>query len=570
MTAQNESGQSGDNERRAREAFRSILPPNERARQIMEETNRIKEYELKKLIGEGGFGVVYRAHKPGMEDVAIKVFKWDINADGGLRYEVFQREAQTLIKLENARNIVRVRDFGAYDDSLPYLITSFFDGRDLQKWLRPSGASAVEERLEPHEIRRIMLGVLIALEDVHQLTDKQIIHGDLTPSNILVNRINEKNPEIRVVDWGIARLQKADDDAAQTGAVTHAIMAAQTPKKYASPEMILQQPLTPASDLFQLALVAHELLTGEKYWENGLMASKMPFFNWGIKRALRKALEWDPSKRYKRASRFRFALRHPFASWLLERWYSWIGLFLFVFAVVVSVRNATLSHELSLATSRPATTSEPQALPGPFDNVKQMYNDYFKDPSPRNRDDAETQAQTFLDENKPRDRYPILDRQREKVSEVKDWLELTKTPWGIRLTVARLEAYDRIFVAPWLFHKKDVKLTIGVKQKGSWKEGWPKEPSGKADPTYPLPPDQQSVQLNCTYGDTICIYYSVDGDNEFTREFELLRGKPGWDNLWELKAKAESQGGFVFDKDDYKIKCSFELPPNFRAPPEPE
>lgn len=587
--ANHEHEQKSDGEK-ARRAF-LLLDPEERARSIMDETSMIGGYELMEKIGEGGFGVVYRAHKNGLGDVAIKVFKTHIDDETDPRYQAFAKEAQALIQLENVRNVVRGRDFGLYDDSLPYLVTSFFQGDDLRQWLKPIG-NDWKNRLTPVDVRRIMLGALTALADVFEQTAKEVIHRDLTPGNIIVKNVHQENAEVRVLDWGIARLRVASNaSTAQPGSVTQALMAAQTPDRYASPEMLLRQPLTPASDCFQLALVAYELLTGKEYWKDGWIASAMPSRKWGIRRALRKALEWSPSRRFSSASRFRFAVQHPILSWFRDYWRAWIvafgggALIVAVMSLLVTQLVTQLGHKdlqltknakdiESLETKNKDLKREYNKLleaktgagneRAEFEDCRGEYKSFLTGPNEVTRKAALNQCAKFIRE------WPNGNAGRQGlVNNWKNWLDTVKAPWRLRLTVDMLEAYDGILGSGW-YHEKDVKLTIGVKQNGDWKKGMPKERVGKAGPSFALPQYLQLVKLNCTYGDTICIYYSVDGDREFTREFELLRGKPGWDDLRKLKAQSETQDSWVYDNKDYKFRCQLQVPEEFQAPPELE
>jgi eukaryotic-like serine/threonine-protein kinase len=202
-------------------------------------------YRLLRRIGHGGMGSVYLAVR---EDdqfhrrVAVKAVKPELVSEQAMRR--FQNERQTLAALDHP-NIVKLLDWGASEDGIPYLVMDYVEGERIDQFCDGRNLP-IADRL------RLFLAVCGAVHYAHQ---NLVVHRDLKPGNILVT------PQAvpKLLDFGIARLIKAEY-ASQTAGLTCTELQPMTPE-YASPEQILGRPITTASDVYSLGVLLYRLLT---------------------------------------------------------------------------------------------------------------------------------------------------------------------------------------------------------------------------------------------------------------------------------------------------------------------
>ncbi len=211
-------------------------------------------YEVMDILGEGGFGVVYKARQLATDQlVAVKVLvptKITNVQRTTIEMRRFEREIRLVAQLQHP-NIVRLIDAGRLRDGRLYMALEFIHGEELSDILDREG------RLEPFEAKFIMLQVLDALTAAHA---KGIVHRDLKPQNIMITRQGARRNAM-VVDFGIGTLiehARGEDMAALTA--TGQILG--TPS-YMAPEQ-LRGVLTPQSDIYAWGLVFYECLTGRR------------------------------------------------------------------------------------------------------------------------------------------------------------------------------------------------------------------------------------------------------------------------------------------------------------------
>ena len=207
---------------------------------------RIGPYLLVSRIGQGGMGAVYmaaRADEEFRKRVAIKLIRTGLDGKDILRR--FRTERQTLAVLDHP-NIVKLLDGGSNEDGFPYLVMDYVEGDPIDVYC-DNRKLTINQRLE---LFRTVCG---AVQYAHS---SQVVHRDLKPSNILVT--SEGVPKL--LDFGIAKLLKPEmylDPAA----ITHSDGVRPMTPKYASPEQIRGEPITPATDVYSLGVVLYELLT---------------------------------------------------------------------------------------------------------------------------------------------------------------------------------------------------------------------------------------------------------------------------------------------------------------------
>lgn len=203
----------------------------------------INHYRLNKLIGTGGMGDVYAAARTDRvhdTQVAIKLVRgWGNTSDMVSR---FKQERKILASLKHP-NIAQFLDGGLSQDGRPYFVMEYVDGVWINEYCKLHRLG-LEERLQ------LFLKVCNTVVYAHQ---QHIIHRDIKPGNILVTRDNE----VKLLDFGIAKI--LDDN--QEGEHHQTVAGLPLTPRYSSPEQVLNQPLSTASDQFSLGVLLYELLT---------------------------------------------------------------------------------------------------------------------------------------------------------------------------------------------------------------------------------------------------------------------------------------------------------------------
>jgi eukaryotic-like serine/threonine-protein kinase len=213
-------------------------------------------YRVTGVLGEGGMGIVYVGEQQmgsTVRKVAIKTLHQHLSKDPSVLAR-FHRECGTVAQLEHP-NTIKFYDFGATADGTLYIAMEFVSGKPL--------ADVVQEGpMSPDRVIKIMRQVCGALDEAHM---QGIIHRDLKPENVvLTNRAGETD-FVKVLDFGIAaRTESAD--AAKEAKLTQQGMVLGTPP-YMSPEQFTGKALDARSDIYSLAVMSYELLTGKLPFE---------------------------------------------------------------------------------------------------------------------------------------------------------------------------------------------------------------------------------------------------------------------------------------------------------------
>ncbi|PZO09211.1 MAG: hypothetical protein DCF27_06215 [Lysobacteraceae bacterium] len=221
----------------------------------------VGDFRIEKLIGRGGMGEVYLAHRADADfeqHVALKL----IRPESAGQMANFGNERRILAGLEHP-GIARLVDGGLAPDGRPFMAMEYVDGRDIMSWAR-------ERKLDLDGRLKLFREVCTAVDYAHR---NLVVHRDLKPANIMVT----DDGQAKLLDFGIARLVADSGSPAQTQALL-------TPD-YAAPEQIEGGPITMATDVYSLGLLLYELLVGASPWR--LQGLPLPA-------TMRRRLEADP------------------------------------------------------------------------------------------------------------------------------------------------------------------------------------------------------------------------------------------------------------------------------------
>ena len=203
-------------------------------------------YKLESVLGMGGLSVVYRAvrHSDG-KVVALKVANMEKSPEAKV---LLRREAQLMQNLEHS-NIVRMYEAGESVDGDPFIAMELLEGQTMEQLL------ISETFLDLPRVARICLDVA---EAVHHAHLNGILHRDIKPSNIMLVKRNGRERAV-VYDFGIS-LTVGEDGSSSDNTSSGSLL-------YASPEQLSEQNCSYNTDVYQLALVMFEALTGRLPFE---------------------------------------------------------------------------------------------------------------------------------------------------------------------------------------------------------------------------------------------------------------------------------------------------------------
>jgi len=207
---------------------------------------KLGDYEVHHVVGEGGMGIVYRGLQPLIQKkVAIKVMRREVASDP-LTVKRFLSEAQAVTAIGH-RNIIDVFTLGQLPDGRPYIVMEFLEGVPLDKYLKERAP------LAPNEAVELLLEIVTPLCAAHAAG---IIHRDMKPSNVFLVKQSDGARYLKLLDFGLAK-RSFDGHSAQTSGM----VVTGTPD-YMSPEQARGADVSPRSDLYSLGVMAFEMLTG--------------------------------------------------------------------------------------------------------------------------------------------------------------------------------------------------------------------------------------------------------------------------------------------------------------------
>lgn len=211
-------------------------------------TSFFGKYQVVELVGEGGFGKVFKGYDPTLKRyVAIKTCTLrhpDIRAR-------FTREAEIAANLRHP-NIVTVYDFGEHEGE-PYLVQEFLSGEDLDRIIKRADPVDVQTKI------RYLSQLAEGLAFAHRYG---VVHRDVKPGNVRI----QTDGQVRIMDFGIAKLLEADQQLTQTG-----LSVGTT--GYLAPEQLMGQDIDHRADIFSYGVLAYELVAGRRPFEGESITS---------------------------------------------------------------------------------------------------------------------------------------------------------------------------------------------------------------------------------------------------------------------------------------------------------
>ena len=208
-----------------------------------------ERYEIESVLGLGGMSIVYKARHRLMDRVvAIKMLHGNIKSDH-LSLERFRLEAQAASSL-NHQNIITVYDFGVTPQSEAFFVMDFLDGESLSECLERKTKLPWERAIA------IFKQICDGLGAAHK---KGIIHRDMKPANVVLIKQDEGFEQVKLVDFGIAKLLPSSGKQQQSLTKTGEVFGSPI---YMSPEQCLGRDVDRHSDIYALGCLMYETLTG--------------------------------------------------------------------------------------------------------------------------------------------------------------------------------------------------------------------------------------------------------------------------------------------------------------------
>jgi serine/threonine protein kinase len=300
---------------------------------------QLGNYLIESVIGRGGMSVVYRAkHARLGTSVALKVLSSDLSSDDSFR-ERFLREAQMAASIDHP-NVVPIHDMGMREGSL-YIVMRYVSGGDLRALLATSGPLEAEQALT------LLTPIALALDAAH---GHGLVHRDVKPGNILIQRSRVGEIEhVYLSDFGIAK-SSSISGLTRAGGLLGTV-------EYMAPEQVGGGEVSAQTDVYALAGVFYECITGRIPFERELaqgalppagapepISSVRPELPAALDGVIAKALSREPADRYATCEQFLHA-----CSYVLDARTSGVG----------GLAGATLAEEAPPAKETSGAASEP-------------------------------------------------------------------------------------------------------------------------------------------------------------------------------------------------------------------
>ncbi len=268
-----------------------------------------ERYRITELVGAGRFSIVYKGQHLFMDrSVAMKTLQSNLVEDQTV-IKRFEKEAVALSKLRHP-NIVSVYDCFVHTNGQPFLVMDFLDGHTLEELLTDRGA------IPPKLMRAIIFQASAGLAHAH---GSGVLHRDIKPDNIILLPREKTDERVRLLDFGFALLQGDLERLTLSGTLCGS-------PAYISPERWKGKELDARSDIYSLAVVMFQGLTGQLPFkassledlrnmhvtqEPPLLCELMPSLREDIvaQQVMNKALAKDPEERYQTMKDFHNAIK---------------------------------------------------------------------------------------------------------------------------------------------------------------------------------------------------------------------------------------------------------------------
>jgi formylglycine-generating enzyme required for sulfatase activity len=257
-------------------------------------------YQLEKRLGQGGMGIVYKAHHVFLKTAhAIKVILPELVGNDPTLATRFRQEAMAAAAIRHP-NIISVTDYGVIKGMMPFLVMEFVQGQSLHELLEAEG------KLSPQRALEFMMVIASGVSAAHE---HGIVHRDLKPLNIMLQDNKPLAEAIKILDFGLAKIKSGELLGSFVLAQTLGMMGS---PHYMAPEQWSDGELDQRSDIYSLGIILFQMLAGDVPFKGVSMPTIMkkhlmdppPHFAElnmdvppAIEQVVHHALEKDPNKR---------------------------------------------------------------------------------------------------------------------------------------------------------------------------------------------------------------------------------------------------------------------------------
>ena len=221
------------------------------------------KYVLERRLGEGGMGIVYKAHHKFLKTTrAVKTIKLDLIGNDTSFVKRFHQEAMAAAAIGHP-NIIAVLDYGLLQEKIPYIVMEFVEGVSLETLIVDKG------RFTPSEALEYMQVITSALGAAHK---HGIVHRDLKPLNIMIESGGSVREQIRILDFGLAKIKSSDMFGSFVAAKTVGIVGSPS---YMAPEQWSGEETDRRCDVYSLGIILYEMLIGDVPYKGSNIPSIM-------------------------------------------------------------------------------------------------------------------------------------------------------------------------------------------------------------------------------------------------------------------------------------------------------